>query len=229
MCIPDQVMKDGAPPRRGKSARPAVKRRNMFGHEGSSNSPAMSFACEREKSPDTALPPPSDLNNAQTFPAFWDLPPEHEISETYLSSTKSRKHWCFLGNIISSNLLVRLTLEVEDKAGQRLHVAFHTDDRGAAFRDLCLRGHTIAVLYATQHTFAFSPPGLRLEDNAHIKVVPYSLDQLLEASGELFDSGMGKRCEVCRMAEASLKKCAGCKNTWYCSKASQTVFHGVYP
>ncbi|KAL4070535.1 hypothetical protein J3A83DRAFT_4094374 [Scleroderma citrinum] len=182
----------------------------------------MPATSEKEKIADAALPAPSDLNNGLTFPAFWDLPSEYEISESYLSSTTPRKHWCFLGKIISSNVLVRLTLEVEDKAGHRLLVAFHTDDRGAAFQDLCLQDHTIAVLYATQHTFAFSPPGLRLEEDAHIKVFPYSLDHMLEASGELFDKGRGKRCEVCRMVDAPLKKCAGCKGAWYCSKASKS-------
>lgn len=189
----------------------------------------MSFVCEKEKKPNDALPPPSDLNNALTFPSFQELPSEHEISETYLSSTKPRKHWCFLGQIVSSNVVVRLTLDVEDREGNRLLVAFHTDDRGAAFRNLCVRGHTIAVLYATQHTFAFSPPGLRLEEDTHIKVFPYSLDQMLEASGELFDREM-KRCEVCKMADSTiLMKCGGCKSAWYCSKASQLRSMVVYP
>ena len=167
-----------------------------------------------------ALPPPSDLNNAQTFPAFWDLPSEYQ---TDLFSTKP-KHWCFLGKIVSGGVFVRLSLEVEDKAGHRLLVAFHTKDRGAAFQHLCKPGHTIAVLYAKQHIFAFSPPGLRLEENAHIKVFPYSLNQMLKASKGLFDNWKGKICEVCRMADVSLEVyCASCKGVWYCSKASQTA------
>ncbi|KAI6048013.1 hypothetical protein EDC04DRAFT_2620972 [Pisolithus marmoratus] len=132
---------------------------------------------------------PSDLNNPQTFPTFWDL-----------YSTKPRRHWCFLGKIISSSVVVRLALQVEDTEGHRLLVAFHTDDRGAAFMDQCKEGHTIAVLYATQHTFAFSPPGLRLEQDAHVKVFPMR----------------GHADET----DTPLKKCSACSGAWYCSRAS---------
>ncbi|KAI6112463.1 hypothetical protein EDD16DRAFT_1166385 [Pisolithus croceorrhizus] len=172
-----------------------------------------------------ATPPlaPSDLNNSLTFPTFWDLPSEYETSDTCLYSTKPRKHWCFLGKIVSSSFLVRVALEVEDKEGHRLLVAFHTDDRGVAFKDQCKEGHTIAVLYATQHTFAFSPPGLRLEQDAHVKVFPYSLDEMLDASRELFEKGMGKRCEGCDKTDAPLKKCSACNGAWYCSRASRSM------
>jgi len=169
-----------------------------------------------------ALLPTSDLNDPDTFPSFFNLPAEYEINDTYLSSTKPRKHWCFLGRVVSSAALVRLTLEVEDKEGHKFLVAFHTDDRGAAFQGLCNAGSTIAVLYATQHTFAFSPPGLRLEENAHVKVFPYTLEKMLETSRELFEKAEARRCEVCRTVGASVKKCARCKGGWYCSKTCQT-------
>jgi len=207
-----------------------VKRGSRFGHEDNFKPPtSMPSARKRRKRAAAALPPPSGPNNALTFPAFWDLPSEYEINETDLSSTKPRKHWCFLGKIVSGGVFVRLSLEVEDKTGHRLLVAFHTNDRGAAFQHLCIPGHTIAVLHAKQHIFAFSPPGLRLEENAHIKVLPYSLDQVLKASKDLVDQGKGKRCEVCRMADVPLEEqCAGCKSVWYCSKASQTAL-AVFP
>lgn len=177
-----------------------------------------------EKENNSAITPitPSDLNNPVTFPTFWGLPSEYEINDTYLYSTKPRKHWCFLGKIISSSVLVRLALEVEDKEGHRLLVAFHTDDRGAAFLDQCKEGHTIAVLYATQHTFAFSPPGLRLEQDVHVKIFPYSLNEMLEASSELFEKGMAKRCDGCDKTDTPLKKCSACNGAWYCSKGCQT-------
>ncbi|KIK30079.1 hypothetical protein PISMIDRAFT_383572 [Pisolithus microcarpus 441] len=178
----------------------------------------MSTPLEKENHSATTPLAPSDLNNPLTFPTFWGLPPEYESNDIDLYSTKPRKHWCFLGKIVSSSVLVRLALEVEDKEGHRLLVAFHTDDRGAAFLDQCKEGHTIAVLYATQHTFAFSPPGLRLEQDAHVKVFPYSLDDMLEASRELFEKGMGKRCEGCDKTETPLRKCSACNGAWYCSR-----------
>ncbi|KIK97679.1 hypothetical protein PAXRUDRAFT_824679 [Paxillus rubicundulus Ve08.2h10] len=92
-----------------------------------------------------ALLPTSDLNNPDTFPSFSNLPAEYEIRDTYLPSANPRKHWCFLGRVVSSGVLVRLALDVEDKEGHKFLVAFHTDDRGAAFQGLCNAGSTIAV------------------------------------------------------------------------------------
>ncbi|KAF9245657.1 hypothetical protein BU15DRAFT_70728 [Melanogaster broomeanus] len=169
-----------------------------------------------------ALLPTSDLSNPNTFPTYFNLPPEYEVNDTCYTSTKPRKHWCFLGKVVSSGALVRLTLEVEDKKGHKFLVAFHTDDRGAAFQAQCTPGNTIAVLYATQHTFAFSPPGLRLEESSHVKVFPYKLEKMLETSKEIFGKAKTGRCEVCMTVDTTMKRCAQCKSAWYCSKACQT-------
>lgn len=162
----------------------------------------------------------SDLNNPNTFPTFLNLPNEYEINGTYFSSTRPRKHWCFLGRVVSREILVRLMLQVEDRKGHKILVAFHTDDRGTAFQTLCTPGSTIAVLYATQHTFAFSPPGLRLEEAAHIKVFPYPLEAMLKTSRVVFERGRVAKCEVCGRGDANVKKCARCKTAWYCSRVS---------
>lgn len=173
----------------------------------------------------TTNPAPSDLNNTFTFPPFAGLPPEYDADEIHCSPTPTRlqRHWCFLGKIISSTVLVRLTLEVEDKEGNRILVAFHTDDRGASFRERCKAGRTVAVLYAVQHTFSFSPPGLRLEEDVHIRVFPCSLDEMLGMSRKLFERGSEKRCEACGKADASVKTCSNCKNQRYCSEVRFSI------
>lgn len=166
----------------------------------------------------------SNLNNPHTFPAFFNLPSEYDINDTYFSSAKPRKHWCFLGQVVRSDILVRLMLQVEDKKGHEILVAFHTDDRGAMFQPLCTPGSTIAVLYATQHTFAFSPPGLRLEESVRIKVFPYTLEAMLRTSKAIFERDRTAKCEVCGRADETVKKCARCKTAWYCSKASPSKY-----
>lgn len=166
----------------------------------------------------------SDLNNPNTFPAFLNLPAEYEINDTYFSSTKPRKHWCFLGRVVSSSVMVRLTLQVEDKKGNRISIAFHTDDRGASFQAQCTPGNTIAVLYATQHTFAFIPPGLRLEEATHVKVFPHTLEAMLKTSKAIFERDRTARCEVCGRVDANVKKCARCKTAWYCSKVTPSTY-----
>ena len=162
----------------------------------------------------------SDLNNLNTFPTFQNLPNEYEINDSYFSSTKPRKHWCFLGRVVSSDVTVRLMLQVQDKKGHQFLAAFHTDDRGTALQRMCRPGSTIAVLYATQHIFAFSPPGLKLEETAHVKVLPYTLEAMLRTSKVIFEKNRVAKCEVCGKADASVKKCARCKTAWYCSKVS---------
>lgn len=167
----------------------------------------------------------SDLNSSHTFPTFLNLPAEYEINDAYFSSTTPRKHWCFLGRVVNSNVqVVRLTMQVEDKKGHQILVSFHTDDRGASFQAHCTPGSTIAVLYATQHTFAFSPPGLRLEQNAHIKVFPHTLEAMLRTSKAIFERDRTAKCEVCGRMDANVKKCARCKTAWYCSKVSPSKY-----
>ncbi|KAH0834727.1 hypothetical protein J3R83DRAFT_10278 [Lanmaoa asiatica] len=168
-----------------------------------------------------ALLPTSDLNDPNTFPTFFNLPDEYDINDAYFSSTKPRKHWCFLGQVVSSGVFVRLMLEVEDKEGHKMLVAFHTTDRGASYQAICTPGSTIAVLYATQHAFAFSPPGLRLEDGVQIKVFPHTLKAMLKTSKAIFEGNSAAKCEVCGKADENMReKCARCKAVRYCSKAS---------
>lgn len=162
----------------------------------------------------------SDLNDPNTFPTFLSLPAEYAINDAYFSSTKPRNHWCFLGQVVSSNVGVRLTLQVEDKKGHKTLVAFYTDDRGASFQAQCTPGSTIAVLYATQHIFPFSGSGLRLEEGAHVMVFPHTLEAMLKTSKMIFETDKTAKCEVCGRVDANMKKCARCKTAWYCSKVS---------
>ncbi len=79
-----------------------------------------------------------------------------------------RKHWCFLAEIIDIESLFRVKLIVQDKAGVTVPVAFHTDGRGTEFAPSQL--HTVAILYAHQHSFLDLTIGIRQEEYCGAKV-----------------------------------------------------------
>ncbi|KAM0236971.1 hypothetical protein ACHAP5_009211 [Fusarium lateritium] len=110
------------------------------------------------------------LRNEAIFPSFLELPHETDVNEDYFESGdrlnyQPRRHWCFLGEVVDSMSLTRLELEIKDINGHTIPLFFYTDGRGSeiATSKIC-KGYTIAVLYAQQHAFAFSEPGIRHED-----------------------------------------------------------------
>ncbi|KAF5684390.1 SET domain-containing protein [Fusarium denticulatum] len=116
------------------------------------------------------------LRNHATFPSFTQLPNETDVDENFFKTRdgvnyQPRRHWCFLAEIIDHVILVRLQMEVKDVAGKTISLFFYTDRRGSeiAPSQLC-KGYTIAVLYAQQHAFAFSEPGVWVEDSTLVKV-----------------------------------------------------------
>jgi hypothetical protein len=119
---------------------------------------------------------PGGFRNQATFPSFLELPDETEVDDDFFESRdgvnyRPRRHWCFLGEIVDFSTLLRLQMEIKDVAGNTIPLFFYTDGRGSeiAPSQLC-KGYTIAALYAQQHAFAFSEPGIRLEDPTLIKV-----------------------------------------------------------
>ncbi|KAF4338330.1 SET domain protein [Fusarium beomiforme] len=116
------------------------------------------------------------FRNQEIFPSFLQLPNERDVDDDLYESRdganyRPRRHWCFFAEIVDSLQLLRLQLEVKDVTGYTIPLFFYTDGRGSeiAPAQIC-KGHTIAVLYAQQHAFAFSEPGIRLEDPKLIKV-----------------------------------------------------------
>ncbi|WZH45890.1 SET domain-containing protein [Fusarium acuminatum] len=110
-----------------------------------------------------------------TFPSFLQLPNEIVIDDGFFESRdgvnyRPRRHWCLLAEIVDFAKLVRLQMEIKDATGKTIPLFFYTDGRGSeiAPSQIC-KGYTIAVLYAQQHAFAFSEPGIRHEDPTLVK------------------------------------------------------------
>lgn len=67
--------------------------------------------------------------------------------------------------------LIRVFLTLKDAKGREISCAFHTEDRGAELNPSLLKvGNTVVLPYAQRHTFASSPPGIRVEEINHAKV-----------------------------------------------------------
>ncbi|SCO54450.1 uncharacterized protein FFNC_15518 [Fusarium fujikuroi] len=115
------------------------------------------------------------FRNQAAFPSFIQLPNEAEVDDNFFKTKdginyQPRRHWCFLAEIIDYVTLVRLQMEVKDVVGTTAPLFFYTDRRGNEIAPANLCKYTIAVLYAQQHAFAFSEPGIRHEDPTLVKV-----------------------------------------------------------
>jgi hypothetical protein len=119
---------------------------------------------------------PADLRYRATFPGFGDLPHENDIDPEFYASVdgityRPRRHWLFLAEIVDFGSMLRLQMDIKDVDGTTVPLFFYTEGRGMELEpSLIEKGHTIAILYAQFHAFAFSPPGIRLEEPTHIKV-----------------------------------------------------------
>lgn len=138
----------------------------------------------------TSKPTYTELRDAQAFPSFWSCPDEYNAPDTYYHIRDEgvyapARHWCFLGEITDITFLGRLRLWAQDKARERVHIAFHLDHRdrngslvGRTFelndprdlpnhpnvpRHLIEKGNTIAILYGQRHLFFDSTRGFRIE------------------------------------------------------------------
>ncbi|TVY60112.1 SET domain-containing protein 5 [Fusarium oxysporum f. sp. cubense] len=171
------------------------------------------------------------LRNQVMFPSFLQLPDETDVEDDFFKSRdgvncRPWRHWCFLAEIVDFATIVRLHMEVKDVAGMIIPLSFYTDRRGSEIdlSQLC-KGYTIAVLYARQHAFAFSEPGIRHEDPTLFKIFPLSLDNLLALSDRVQRFSMeanGMRiCHGCEKQATSLKRCAKCSLFWYCNGVCQ--------
>ena len=130
---------------------------------------------------DRVLGPGSNLRDRLSFPTFGDCPHEFDLDRRYLQESESnpqmamhKRHWCFLGEIVSVLAHDKLELLVRDTAGRTVRLECLSEDRGRsiASQPNCKPKNTIAVLYALQHPFEDQRGALALgpDDNTDIAV-----------------------------------------------------------
>ncbi|EFX03103.1 hypothetical protein CMQ_3032 [Grosmannia clavigera kw1407] len=126
----------------------------------------------------------ASFRDNRVFPAYGRLPEEHDLDPDYFTDDAAyKKHWAFLSEIVEVERLFRLVLNVQDKAGNLVRVAFYTDGRGLEIDSrLTKPGHTVLNLYGVQHDFFNGSVGIREEIINSVKIIPMSLDDLLRLS-----------------------------------------------
>ncbi|CCM05356.1 uncharacterized protein FIBRA_07570 [Fibroporia radiculosa] len=170
--------------------------------------------------------PVVDLRNGLSFPSYLNCPHEFDLDSRYLRedpngiSASHVRHWCYFGEIVNFDVFSRLTVDVRDAARTVVRAAFYDDDRGMPLVEAgtVRRGYTLAHLYPLRHSFVDGSYGFRMEETSDIKILPYSLREILAASDRLQLSRLSCWHEGCTEAE-ELMKCKGCGRAKYCRKA----------
>lgn len=176
----------------------------------------------------------ASFRDRKAFPVFTELPAEFEFHPDYYvqqssSTAGHRKHWAFLSEIVQIERLTRLVLNVRDRAGSIVRVAFYTERRGNEIEERLLKpGYTVLNLYGLQHQFLDGTVGIREEDLDSVKIIPMSLDSLLHLSDSVLRystclSDNLRTCHGCDEKKEDMHKCSKCGMFWYCSKECQTV------
>ncbi|KAG6095258.1 hypothetical protein E4U30_002610 [Claviceps sp. LM220 group G6] len=118
--------------------------------------------------PPVAPTQPMSPPNPSLFSGFFDLAYKNCIDAA--GSFQSR-HSCFLGEIVETLVPHPLDLKIRDIHGKLVELHFYTKGGGTELESSQYqRGHTIAVLNASQYMFKFGPRGIRQTDLETIKV-----------------------------------------------------------
>ncbi|OBT84645.1 hypothetical protein VE02_07063 [Pseudogymnoascus sp. 03VT05] len=169
---------------------------------------------------------PADLRSQVTFPLFYGLPHDKDITTEFYSSTdgptlRPRRHWLFLAEISDFFILERYQIDIQDVDGVTVPLIFRTQGRGSEFVPSKVQiGYTVAILYAQRRGPRFAEPRILLEESSNMKIFPTSLRQLLELNDQVQrysgkTNGL-RTCHGCGKQAASLKKCTKCSLFWYC-------------
>ncbi|KAG6020368.1 hypothetical protein E4U19_006416, partial [Claviceps sp. Clav32 group G5] len=139
---------------------------------------------KREK-PRLVVPFDATLERRDFFSPFSELPHKDDLLRD--GSSKNRRNWCFLGEILEDPLFILpMSLEVMDMFNEKIKVHFYTETKGTEVEECHQRpGSTVAILNATQHDFQFGPPhGIRHTDPRMIKIFPLPLIKILSLEYE---------------------------------------------
>ncbi|KUI70974.1 putative transporter MCH4 [Cytospora mali] len=172
------------------------------------------------------MPLNANFSNNLNFPT-WDLLPWDFFSRFDLPRGR---HWCFLAEIQYCNGLrfLRYRTVVKDNNDSVMFVSFYLDSyEGFDWKSL-KEGHTLAIMYAKEHSFLDMTHGVRVENMNDVHVFPVSLQGFQRLGAEVMEysvemEGDWWKCHGCHAVKPSnrMSRCAGCKLFAYCNKDCQ--------
>ncbi|KZV65563.1 hypothetical protein PENSPDRAFT_123890 [Peniophora sp. CONT] len=180
----------------------------------------------------SSSPPSSlDLRNPPHFPSYRHLPYDDSIDTRFYKAGldgvyRPSHHWAYLAEIVEDRTTrlppgthhTTFVLGGGPSLGiERPH--YLVRDRDGKDIDYAV-GNTIAVFYANSHSFNDGTVGLRIEELRSLKVIPCSLDTLLNANPSAVVAAT--TCKHCSHSQENeeLLACSRCK-TRYCSQKCQ--------
>ncbi|KUI59779.1 hypothetical protein VP1G_06996 [Cytospora mali] len=115
----------------------------------------------------------ANLSNNLNFPT-WDLLPWDFIDRFDLPRGR---HWCFLAEILYCNGLrfLRYRTVVKDNNDSVMFVSFYPDSYEGFDWNTLKEGHTLAIIYAKEHSFLDMTHDVRVENMDDVHVFPVSL------------------------------------------------------
>lgn len=115
------------------------------------------------------MPAYADLYDDRSFPT-WDHIPSNFFLGRNTQHRPQDKHWCFLAEIQQCDGFLRYRTVVKDDNDEEMVVAFYPDSYEGFDWNKLKRGHTLAIMYAYQHSFVDGSYGVRIENMDHVHV-----------------------------------------------------------
>ncbi|KAG6250033.1 hypothetical protein E4U23_001709 [Claviceps purpurea] len=161
------------------------------------------------------------------FSGFADLPRRNDVGADSFQLPYS----CFLGEIVETLVSYPLDLKIRDIDGKMVELHFYTKGKGTELEpSQYQRGHTVAILNASQYVFKFGPRGIRHTDPEMTKIFPISLAKMLALNNQVKTFSIRQQngvrtCHGCgnNSAASSMKRCGMCLSFWYCNRECQTA------
>ncbi|RAK75265.1 zinc finger MYND domain-containing protein [Aspergillus fijiensis CBS 313.89] len=160
-----------------------------------------------------------DLRDTSRFPGFAAIPIEDLDTHKLTPGIDG----CLLLEILAFETMPYLVIGCRSTDLHLVTLRFEGPDQGRALSQ-CPHlkvGNTIVIMQARKHQFGIEVYGIRVYEYRQLKIIPTSLDELLELSDEMrtwpLNFAAHQRCHWCRNEPDHITTCDGCGVIGYCN------------